>query len=50
MKYAYGPVNSRRLGLSLGLSLAPYKACNFDCVYCQLTRIKEILGDKCEII
>jgi len=36
MKYLYGPVKSRRLGLSLGISLTPHKTCNFDCVYCQL--------------
>jgi len=36
MKYIYGPVKSRRLGNSLGLSLTPYKFCSFDCVYCQL--------------
>lgn len=36
MKYLYGPVKSRRLGLSLGLSLTPYKVCSFDCIYCQL--------------
>jgi wyosine [tRNA(Phe)-imidazoG37] synthetase (radical SAM superfamily) len=36
MKYIYGPVRSRRLGLSLGVSLIPYKTCTFDCVYCQL--------------
>lgn len=36
MRYLYGPVKSRRLGLSLGVSLTPYKVCNFDCVYCQL--------------
>jgi wyosine [tRNA(Phe)-imidazoG37] synthetase (radical SAM superfamily) len=36
MKYIYGPVHSRRLGLSLGLSLTPHKVCDFDCVYCQL--------------
>ncbi|MCM8780960.1 MAG: radical SAM protein [Candidatus Omnitrophica bacterium] len=36
MKYIYGPVQSRRLGLSLGISLTPYKICTFDCVYCQL--------------
>ncbi len=36
MKYIYGPVNSRRLGFSLGISLTPYKLCSFDCVYCQL--------------
>lgn len=36
MKYLYGPVHSRRLGSSLGISLVPHKTCNFDCVYCQL--------------
>jgi wyosine [tRNA(Phe)-imidazoG37] synthetase (radical SAM superfamily) len=36
MKYIYGPVKSRRLGLSLGLSLTPHKTCNLDCLYCQL--------------
>jgi wyosine [tRNA(Phe)-imidazoG37] synthetase (radical SAM superfamily) len=38
MKYVYGPVKSRRLGRSLGVSLVPYKVCPFDCVYCQLKR------------
>ncbi len=41
MRYIYGPVNSRRLGLSLGLSLTPHKVCDFDCVYCQLGRTLE---------
>ncbi len=36
MRYIYGPVHSRRLGLSLGVSLSPSKVCNFDCIYCQL--------------
>lgn len=36
MRYLYGPVKSRRLGFSLGLSLTPHKVCSFDCVYCQL--------------
>jgi wyosine [tRNA(Phe)-imidazoG37] synthetase (radical SAM superfamily) len=36
MKYIYGPLKSRRLGLSLGISLTPYKYCSFDCIYCQL--------------
>jgi len=36
MKYIYGPVKSRRLGNSLGISVVPYKVCSFDCVYCQL--------------
>ena len=36
MKYIYGPLKSRRLGLSLGITLTPCKTCSFDCVYCQL--------------
>lgn len=35
MKYIYGPIKSRRLGLSLGLSLSPDKVCDLDCIYCQ---------------
>lgn len=36
----YGPVSSRRLGLSLGLNILPtsYKLCSFNCVYCQCGR------------
>jgi len=32
----YGPVNSRRLGRSLGVNLMPreYKLCSYNCVYC----------------
>lgn len=33
----YGPVHSRRLGLSLGINLMPAdgKICTFDCIYCE---------------
>ena len=33
----YGPVHSRRLGISLGVNLLPTdgKLCSFDCVYCE---------------
>ncbi len=33
----FGPVHSRRLGLSLGINLMPAdgKVCTFDCVYCE---------------
>lgn len=33
----YGPIRSRRLGLSLGINLLPstYKLCSFNCLYCQ---------------
>ncbi|HKL12405.1 MAG TPA: radical SAM protein [Halanaerobiales bacterium] len=35
MEYLYGPVPSRRLGLSLGIDLIPYKICSFNCIYCE---------------
>ena len=36
--YVFGPVPSRRLGLSLGVDLIPPKTCTFDCLYCQVGR------------
>ncbi len=41
MKYIYGPIKSRRLGLSLGLSLSPDKICDLDCIYCQWGSVGE---------
>ncbi len=38
MSYLFGPVLSRRLGLSMGVDLLKYKTCNLDCVYCELGR------------
>jgi wyosine [tRNA(Phe)-imidazoG37] synthetase (radical SAM superfamily) len=35
MNHVFGPVQSRRLGSSLGLDIIPYKVCSFDCVYCE---------------
>jgi len=35
-KYLYGPVPSRRLGLSCGIDIVPLKVCTLDCIYCQL--------------
>ena len=33
----FGPINSRRFGMSLGIDLSPaLKQCNFDCLYCEL--------------
>lgn len=37
-KYLFGPVPSRRLGASLGVSPIPERTCNYSCVYCQLGR------------
>jgi wyosine [tRNA(Phe)-imidazoG37] synthetase (radical SAM superfamily) len=40
----YGPVNSRRLGRSLGINLLPAKRkiCTFDCIYCQYGSTKAV--------
>ncbi len=35
-KYLFGPVPSRRLGMSLGVDLVPKKVCSLDCVYCEV--------------
>jgi wyosine [tRNA(Phe)-imidazoG37] synthetase (radical SAM superfamily) len=35
-KYIFGPVPSRRLGLSLGVDIIPKKLCTLDCVYCEV--------------
>lgn len=34
-RHLFGPVPSRRLGLSLGIDLVPPKVCSCDCVYCE---------------
>ncbi len=36
-KIVFGPVKSRRLGVSLGINLLPAnrKICNFNCIYCE---------------
>ena len=38
MSYVFGPIPSRRLGLSLGIDLVPFKTCTYDCLYCQVGR------------
>ncbi len=44
----FGPVHSRRLGLSLGVNLLPVhaKLCTFDCVYCECGWNAERRGDR----
>lgn len=34
--YVFGPVPSRRLGLSIGVDVIPKKVCTLDCVYCEV--------------
>ena len=44
----FGPIQSRRLGASLGVNLLPAhgKICNFDCVYCECGWNKDGRDDK----
>ena len=35
-KHLFGPVMSRRLGVSLGVDVVPYKYCPLNCVYCEV--------------
>jgi len=37
-RYIFGPVPSRRLGMSLGVDLLPAKTCTLDCIYCECGR------------
>lgn len=36
MGFLFGPISSRRLGLSLGIDLLPPKICTFNCIYCEI--------------
>ncbi|MCK4761537.1 MAG: radical SAM protein [Candidatus Aminicenantes bacterium] len=35
IKHIFGPVPSRRLGISLGVDIIPFKTCTLDCIYCE---------------
>jgi wyosine [tRNA(Phe)-imidazoG37] synthetase (radical SAM superfamily) len=50
VKYLYGPIKSRRLGLSLGINLTPYKICSFDCIYCQLGKTTNLTVIRAEYV
>jgi wyosine [tRNA(Phe)-imidazoG37] synthetase (radical SAM superfamily) len=34
-RHIFGPVPSRRLGISLGVDIIPFKTCSLDCLYCE---------------
>jgi len=40
-KYVYPVLSRRSHGISIGLNVNPDKACNFDCIYCQVDRTTE---------
>ncbi len=49
-KYLFGPVPSRRLGVSLGVDTIPYKTCTLDCVYCECGRTSNLTAERKEYI
>ncbi|MBN2281250.1 MAG: radical SAM protein [Candidatus Marinimicrobia bacterium] len=49
-KFLFGPVPSRRLGISLGLDLVPKKVCSLDCVYCEVGKTTKLTLERKEYI
>lgn len=49
-KYLFGPVPSRRLGMSLGVDLVPAKVCSLDCVYCEVGKSTKLTLERREYI
>ena len=41
-KHVFGPVPSRRLGVSLGVDLVVSKSCNLNCIFCECGATKKI--------
>ncbi len=50
MKYRhlFGPVASRRLGISLGVDLVVHKVCSLDCVYCECGQTTDLTSERKE--
>ena len=49
-KYLFGPVPSRRLGMSLGVDLVPKKVCSLDCVYCEVGQTTKLTLERKEYV
>ncbi len=49
-KYLFGPVPSRRLGMSLGIDLIPKKVCSLNCVYCEVGKTTKLTLDRMEYV
>lgn len=47
-EYVYGPVPSRRMGASIGISPIPKGHCNYTCIYCQLGRTRNMTNKRRE--
>ena len=49
-KYVYPVLSRRSHGISIGLNVNPDKACNFDCIYCQVDRTTESAVKKFDLV
>ncbi|MBN1519753.1 MAG: radical SAM protein [Spirochaetales bacterium] len=49
-KHIFGPVPSRRLGMSLGIDVIPKKVCSLDCVYCEVGETTKLTVDRREYV
>ena len=49
-KYLFGPVPSRRLGISLGVDLVPLKTCTLNCIYCECGRTTNLTLERKEYV
>lgn len=49
-KHLFGPVPSRRLGMSLGIDLVPKKVCSLNCVYCEVGKTTKLTVDRIEYV
>ncbi|MEN8157246.1 MAG: radical SAM protein [Bacteroidota bacterium] len=48
--HLFGPVPSRRLGMSLGVDLIPHKICSLNCVYCECGATTKLTLDRAEYV
>ena len=49
-QYVFGPVASRRLGISLGVDLVRPKTCSLNCIYCEAKETTELTLERREYV
>ncbi len=49
-KHLFGPVPSRRLGMSLGVDMVPEKVCSLDCSYCEVGKPTDLTALRKEYV
>jgi len=49
-KHLFGPVPSRRLGMSLGVDLVPHKVCSLNCIYCECGETTNLTTERKEYV